>query len=204
MHNRRISRNEELKIEVRSFLNTSTNHDRKLTALHSGPELLPLLLGASMPVVPLAVSAETVATVVIVVTAVTVLLVAAPPALLPVPAVATTLLARKIVASATTTVATAPAALRIASARETVTLETATTTASVIPSAMMTANARNALVRTVKTATEKSVKSAKNASPTVKSPRVRIERLDHAMQLLTWCHRTRCRVPSCRRSPRRP
>jgi hypothetical protein len=178
MHNRRISRNEELKIEVRSF--PSTNHDKKLTVSTSGPEPLHLLLGALMPAVLHAVSVVSVAaTVAIVVTAVTVLLVVAPPALPPVPAVATTLLARKTAVSAITTAATAPVAPRTASARETAMSETVMTTASATPSATMIANVRNALARTVRTVREKSPKSVKNASPTAKSPRVRHSQLDH-------------------------
>lgn len=163
----------------------SLSNDKRLTASDSGPEPLPLLPGASTPVVLPAVSAETVATVVtvvIVATAVIVLLVAALPALHPVPAVATTLLARKTAVSATTTAATAPAAPRIASVRETVRSETAMTTASVIPSATTTANVRNALAKSVRIAIEKTARSVKNASLTAKSPRVRFSCLEHTMQ----------------------
>ena len=101
----------------------SLSNEKRLTASNSGPEPLPLPPGASTPVVLPAVSAETVATVVtvvtvvIVATAVIVLLVAALPALHPVPAVATTLLARKTAVSATTTAATVPVAPRTVSAR---------------------------------------------------------------------------------------
>jgi hypothetical protein len=179
MHNRRISRNEELKIEVRSFQN-AFNRDKRLTAFDSGQELLLLLPGASMPVVLHAASVVSVATVAIVVTVViveTALPAVAQPALPPVPAVATTLPARKTAVSATTTAATAPVAPRTASVREIVMSETVMTTASATPSAKRTANVRNALARSVRNVREKSLKSAKNPRPMAQSPRVRCDRL---------------------------
>ena len=99
------------------------NRQRKTDVFDSGPELLLPPPGASMLAAPLVVSAVIVVTVAIVqtvatvVTAATVLPVAAPSALHLVPAVVTTLLARKTAVSATTTAATVPVAPRTVSAR---------------------------------------------------------------------------------------